>query len=193
MHVCSAYKPSTSANHNGLLVIWESFLIFRRNISLVSDLAFSELVRLVRESGAGSDWVPKSKSDGPSLEPLMVYLNWYTSRFRARKKKLNTSKKNTQTNKNIGPNNFILGGWESQMISGAGKLEGFNDRRFTYFFDLVRSINYLSEVYEYPSLNIFDFNVFFLLQLPSLSTSTTYMSIPECVTLSLTFSLRGHC
>ena len=41
------------------------------------------------------------------------------------------------------PVDFILGGWECQMISAAGKLQGLNDPRFTYFFDLVHSTNYL--------------------------------------------------
>ena len=51
---------------------------------------------------------------------------------------------------------FILGGWECHMISAASKLQGIHDPRFTYFFDLVRSTNYLSKIQEHPLLYLFE-------------------------------------
>ena len=60
------------------------------------------------------------------------------------------------------------------MISAAGKLQGLHDPRFTYFFDLVCSTNYLSEIEEHPPLYLFE-NTYPLGDVPNWVHDTTVL------------------
>ena len=44
---------------------------------------------------------------------------------------------------NMGHIDVVVGGWECQSMSRAGGRRGMEDRRASYFFDLVRCLNYL--------------------------------------------------
>ena len=55
-----------------------------------------------------------------------------------------------------GPIDFIFAGWECQMVSKAGQGKGYYDRRFPYFFDLIRAINHLIRVQKYPRVFILE-------------------------------------
>ena len=46
---------------------------------------------------------------------------------------------------NLGQIDIVVGGWECQSMSRAGRRGGMEDVRETCFFDLVRCLNYLQQ------------------------------------------------
>ena len=49
-----------------------------------------------------------------------------------------------------------LGGWECQSMSRVGRRRGMEDRRASYFFDLVRCLNYVEERQAHPPVYILE-------------------------------------
>ena len=59
---------------------------------------------------------------------------------------------------NLGQIDVVVGGKKCLSMSRVGKRRGMEDRRASYFFDLVRCPNYLQERQAHPPVNIFDNN-----------------------------------
>ena len=57
---------------------------------------------------------------------------------------------------NLGQIDVVVGGWECQSMSRAGRRRGMEDRRASYFFDLERCLKHLQERQAHPPVYILE-------------------------------------